>query len=37
LIPLIEVEEGVGEVDHVLVAVDVGHSRKAEEEIERQR
>jgi len=26
LVPLIEVEEGVGEIDDVLMAVDVGHS-----------
>jgi len=36
LVPLIKVKEGVGEVDHVFVAVDVGHSGKAEEEMEKQ-
>jgi len=33
---LLVVEEWVGEIHDVLVAVDVGHSRKAEEEMEEQ-
>jgi len=31
LIPLIKVKEGVGEVNDVLMAVDVGHGRRIEE------
>jgi len=35
LVPLIEVKEGVGEVDDVLMAVDVGHGGESgvEEEV----
>jgi len=34
LIPLLKVEEGIGEVDDVLMAVDVGHGGKSEVEEE---
>jgi len=33
LVPLIEVEEGVGEINDVLMAVDFRHSGKSEEEL----
>jgi len=35
LVPLVEIKEGVGEVDDVLMAVDVGHGGKSgvEEEV----
>jgi len=35
LVPLIEVKEGVGEINDVLMAVDVGHGGKSrvEEEV----
>jgi len=31
MVPLFEVEEGVGEVDHVFMAIDVGHGDRAKE------